>query len=153
MTGSAQTLADLSEQERDERFTLLQRRLQPVWKSMRLNLSGEAVVVVPSIVPDSTTTGASMQALEERFLFLTLLLRQPRLQMIYVTSMPVTSTIVEYYLSLLAGVIPSHARRRLHLVSVHDRTTQPLSAKLLDRPRLVEHIRSLIPEPELACFR
>ena len=56
-----------------------------------------------------------MQALEERFLFLTLLLRQPRLQMIYITSMPVAPAIIEYYLSLLAGVIPSHARRA-HLV-------------------------------------
>ena len=90
-----------------------------------------------------------MQALEERFLFLTLLLRQPRLQMIYVTSMPVDETIIEYYLSLLAGVIPSHARRRLHLVSVRDRRVEPLTAKLLERPRIVEQIRALIPDPRL----
>ena len=29
------------------------------------------------------------QAIEERFLFLLLLLRQPRLRMVYVTSMPI----------------------------------------------------------------
>ena len=78
---------------------------------MRLNRPGESIVVVPSMTPDPTTPGSIVQAHEERFLFLLLLLRQPRLQMIYVTSLPIASTIVEYYLALLAGVIPSHARR------------------------------------------
>ena len=50
------------------------------------------------------------QAYEERFLFLLLLLRQPRLRMVYITSMPIAPAIVEYYLALLPGVIPSHAR-------------------------------------------
>ena len=121
MSAVGEVLSELSEEQRDQRFALLQGRLPAVWKAMRLNLPGEAVVVVPSVVPDATIDGATMQALEERFLFLTLLLRQPRLEMIYVTSMPVAPAIIEYYLALLAGVIPSHARRRLHLVSAHDR--------------------------------
>ena len=75
--------------------------------------------------------------MEERFLFLLLLLRQPRLQMVYITSMPIRPTIVEYYLALLPGVIPSHARERLHLVAVGDSTPRPLSEKLLERPRLL----------------
>ncbi len=58
------------------------------------------------------------QALEERFLFLLLLLRQPRLRMVYVTvDADRPEQVVEYYLSLLPGVIPSHARARLYLVS------------------------------------
>ena len=60
------------------------------------------------------------QAMEERFLFLLMLLRQPRLRMVYVTSMPIAPEIIEYYLALLPGVIPSHARARLSLVAVHD---------------------------------
>ena len=60
------------------------------------------------------------QAYEERFLFLLLLLRQPRLRMVYVTSMPIDPRIIEYYLALLPGVIPSHALARLTLVSVGD---------------------------------
>ena len=64
--------------------------------------------------PDRASAAArSSQAFEERFLFLLLLLRQPRLRMVYVTSMPIDPTIVEYYLALLPGVIPSHARARL----------------------------------------
>ena len=55
-----------------------------------------------------------MQAMEERALFLLLLLRQPRLRMIYVTSQPVSEATIEYYLGLLPGVIPSHARATAH---------------------------------------
>ena len=61
------------------------------------------------------------QAMEERFLFLLMLLRQPRLRMVYVTSMPIAPEIIEYYLALLPGVIPSHARSRLSLVAVQRR--------------------------------
>ncbi len=57
----------------------------------------------------------SCRRMEERALFLLLLLRQPRLRMIYVTSQPVSESIIEYYLGLLPGVIPSHARARLTL--------------------------------------
>jgi hypothetical protein len=53
------------------------------------------------------------------------LLRQPRLRMIYVTSMPIAPKIVEYYLALLTGVIPSHARARLSLISVGDASPRP----------------------------
>ena len=91
------------------------------------------MVVVPSVTLDPTVPGAGSlaQAFEERFLFLLLLLRQPRLRMIYVTSMPIKPSIVEYYLALLPGVIPSHAMARLTLVSVDDSSPRPLSEKLL----------------------
>jgi PGM1 C-terminal domain len=143
------TLGELSEEERDERFARLQERLRSVWSVMRLNRPGESIVVVPSVTPGATTPGSILQAQEERFLFLLLLLRQPRLQMIYVTSLPIPSTIVEYYLALLAGVIPSHARRRLHFVAAYDGSMRPLSAKLLERPRILKRIRELIPDPAL----
>ena len=94
----------------------------PAWDSIQLNLEDESVVVVPSISIERTTASSStvMQAMEERALFLLLLLRQPRLRMIYVTSQPVSEAIIEYYLGLLPGVIPSHARARLILVPVGD---------------------------------
>ncbi len=77
------------------------------------------MVVVPSITLDRgrRRSGSLTQAYEERFLFLLVLLRQPRLRMVYVTSMPIAPEIVEYYLALLPGVIPSHARARLSLVA------------------------------------
>lgn len=143
----APALGELSEEERDRRFLTLQERLRSVWRDMRLNLPGESIVVIPSVTPDPSTPGSIVQAQEERFLFLLLLLRQPRLHMIYVTSLPIAPTIIEYYLALLAGVIPSHARQRLHFVAAYDGSARSLSEKLLERPRILERIRGLIPEP------
>jgi hypothetical protein len=140
-------LSELDEEERYRSFEDLQVAMPAVWESMRRDLADESVVVVPSISIERTTAGSGtvQQALEERALFLLLLLRQPRLRMIYVTSQPVSESIVEYYLGLLPGVIPSHARARLTLVPVGDASPVPLSAKLLARPRLLKQIRSLVP--------
>jgi len=146
----SQKLSELDEDKRYRYFDELQLTMPGVWESMRRDLDGESVVVVPSISIARTTAGSGtvMQAMEERALFLLLLLRQPRLQMIYVTSQPISESIIEYYLGLLPGVIPSHARARLTLVPVGDASADPLSAKLLARPRLLREIRSLIPDPD-----
>jgi hypothetical protein len=140
-------LSALSEDERYRRFDELQARMGGVWESMRLNYEDESVVVVPSITLDRATarSGTLTQAYEERFLFLLVLLRQPRLRLIYVTSMPISPEIVEYYLALLSGVIPSHARSRLSLVAVNDSSPRSLSEKLLERPQVLRRIAELIP--------
>ncbi|MDT4960259.1 MAG: hypothetical protein QOD31_4058, partial [Pseudonocardiales bacterium] len=74
------TLSQLSEAARYERFDLLQEHLLEVWSAMRLNHADESVVVIPSITLDRAvqSSGSLEQAYEERFLFLLLLLRQPR---------------------------------------------------------------------------
>jgi hypothetical protein len=150
-TGAAPgpTLAELSDEERYERFDRLQERMRGVWEIMERNEEDESVVVIPSVSVDHIRerNGSLQQAYEERFLVLLLLLRQPRLRMIYVTSMPIAPKIVEYYLALLTEVIPSHARARLSLISVGDASPRPLSEKLLERPRLISLIRSLVPNP------
>jgi len=142
-------LSELAEDERYGRFDSLQLAMPSVWESMQLGFEDESVVVVPSISIERTTPGSGTitQAMEERALFLLLLLRQPRLRMIYVTSQPVAESIVDYYLGLLPGVIPSQARARLTLVSVGDASAESLSSKLLARPRLLREIRALIPNP------
>ncbi len=144
---TADVLSTLDEDERYRRFDELQGRMDGVWDAMRLNHGDESVVVVPSITLDRAvaSSGSITQSYEERFLFLLMLLRQPRLRMVYVTSMPIAPEIVEYYLALLPGVIPSHARSRLSLVAVHDASPRSLSEKLLERPRLMARIAALIP--------
>ena len=132
-------------------FDQLQKKLIPLWKSIeRLNQDPQTIVVVPSMSIDAIGSGAVMQAYEERFLFLLLLLRQPRARLIYVTSQMILPNIIDYYLDLLPGVIPSHARPRLFLIAPLDGSARPLSDKLLDRPRLIERIRSLIMDPARA---
>jgi hypothetical protein len=139
------------------RFDVLQRRLVALWDSMsHMSVEDQTIVVVPSIslakpkggAPDEG--GAFMQAYEERFLFLLLLLRQPSARMVYVTSQPILPNVIDYYLNLLPGVIPSQARPRLSLVTPMDSAPRPLTEKLLARPRLLERIRSLIGNPERA---
>ncbi|MCY4726437.1 peptide ligase PGM1-related protein [Nocardioides sp. STR2] len=142
------TLADLDEEQRYAAFDLLQQQLPRVWEAMRRDRPEESAVVVPSVSLEGTTatSGTLMQAMEERALFQLLLLRQPMLRLVYVTSSPIADEIVDYYLSLLPGVIPSNARRRLFLVSVGDASARPLSLKVLERPRVLHRIRDLIPD-------
>jgi hypothetical protein len=142
-------LSQLDEEERYRVFDHLQQAMPGVWASMQRGFDDESVVVVPSVSLDgpSSRSGTIVQAMEERALFLLLLLRQPKLRMIYVTSQPVSEATIEYYLGLLPGVIPSHARARLTLVPVGDASPESLSSKLLARPRLLRKIRSLIPNP------
>jgi hypothetical protein len=133
------------------KFDRLQEKLVPLWKSIeRFNQDPQTIVVVPSMSIDAIDSGAVMQAYEERFLFLLLLLRQPRARLVYVTSQTILPSIIDYYLDLLPGVIPSHARQRLFLPSPMDGSVRPLSDKLLERPRLIERIRSLIMDPDRA---
>ena len=149
ITGRAEgpTLSDLDDAARQDRFEALQQRMQSVWAAWRLDLEDESVVIVPSVTASRTgaVSSAITQAFEERLLFLLLLMRQPRLRVIYVTSMPVNPRIVEYYLALLPGVIPSHAADRLTMISTDDSSDRPLSQKLLERPRLIARIAAKIP--------
>ena len=132
-------------------FNRLQKKLVPLWKSIeRFSQDPQTIVVVPSMSVDAISSGAVIQAYEERFLFLLLLLRQPRARLIYVTSQTILPSIIDYYLDLLPGVIPSHARQRLFLLSPMDGSVRPLSDKLLARPRLIERIRFLIMDPDRA---
>jgi len=148
---SATHHANLSEADVTARFDELQRKLTPLWASMdHLTGDEQTIVVVPSISLDAGVHGKRQQSLEERFLFLLLLLRQPRARLIYVTSQAIYPEVVDYYLDLLPGVFAGHARKRLFLVSPLDGSAATLTEKLLARPGLIAHIRSLIPNRDRA---
>src|SRR5436190_19549265 len=137
-------------------FDQLQRKLVPLWELIEsFNQQEQTIVVVPSMSVDVTVTSLEAQGYEERFLFLLLLLAQPRARMIYVTSQAIHPSVIEYYLDLLSGVIPSHAMRRLTLLSPYDDSPRPLSLKLLERPRLLERIEAGIKDKKrahLVCY-
>lgn len=85
----------LSAEEATNRFARLQQKLVPLWASISaLNQDEQTIVVVPSITIEFDVKGAEMQAYEERFLFLLLLLRQPRARLIYVTSQAILPSTV-----------------------------------------------------------
>jgi len=70
--------------------------------------------------------------------------------LVYVSSTPIDKVIVDYYLHLLPGVTPRHARHRLTLLSCHDASPVSLTEKILARPRLIEKIRASIPQGHAA---
>ncbi|MGI9524678.1 MAG: peptide ligase PGM1-related protein [Hyphomicrobiaceae bacterium] len=115
------------------------------------------VLIVPSLTLDREVLAkiSGFIHYEQRMLCLLLLLRYPNANVIYVTSEPIPPAIVDYYLHLLPGIPHDHALRRLTLLSCYDSSDHPLSAKVLNRPRLIERIRSAIPDPRCAhmtCF-
>ena len=137
-------------------FDELQKKLVPLWRMIGRSDPGgpleeeNTIVVLPSLTVDVDLSSPIQQAYEERFMFMLLLLRQPDLRIIYLTSLPVEQNIVDYYLHVLPGVIISNARRRLNMVAPGDASRRSLAEKILARPRLIRHIQELIPDLERA---
>ena len=140
----------LTEAEAARQFDALQRKLVPLWQSIRhFNHAGPAddrrravgqhrcrrpwrpaagarrALSLPPAAAASAAGAARSTSRRRRF----------------------TPTVVDYYLDLLPGVFSGHARKRLFLVSPLDGSAAPLTQKLLERPRLhradpVAHSRS-----------
>ena len=106
------------------------------------------ILVLPSLsFPTSELKKISgIEHYEERMLYALLWLRKPDMRVVYVTSFPIDESIIDYYLSFLPE--PAGARRRLHLVALGDRGPRPLSEKLLERPDLIELLRSTLEQYE-----
>lgn len=146
-----------SEEER-QRFGEIQARLAPLFGRVFTDpLAAQTVVVVPSLSldPEELAKLRGVSHYEERLLCLLMLLRRPRTHLVYLTSQPVATPIIDYYLHLLPGVPISQARGRLTLLSCYDASSRPLTQKVLERPRLLERIKAAIPDAaaaHLTCF-
>jgi len=134
-------------------FAGLQAQLQARFK----RFSGDAsepytAVVVPSQSFDAAELAKieGVAHYEERSLFNLMLLRHPRLRVVFVTSKRIDPLIVDYTLHQMRGVPPAHARRRLLLLDCDDDTPRPLTEKILERPRLLRRIRDAIEDPGMA---
>jgi PGM1 C-terminal domain len=120
-------------------------------------LAPKTVVIIPSLTLDQEILGKVNGHVfyEERLLCLLMLLRMPRTQVVYVSSVPIDPCIIDYYLHLLPGVTGYHARQRLSLLSCYDSSAKSLTEKILSRPRLMARIQQSIPPGHLAhiaCF-
>ncbi len=120
-------------------------------------LAPRTVVIIPSFSLDEEILSKIKGHIyyEERLLCLLMLLRMPLTKIIYVTSMPVDNTIIDYYLHLLPGITGIHARQRLTMLSCYDSSSTPLTKKILARPRLIQRIKQNIAknnEAHLTCF-
>jgi hypothetical protein len=140
------------------RFADLQRRLPALFERVFADrLAPRTIVVVPGLSVDQELL-ARIEGLphyEERQLTMLMLLRMPNTRLVFVSSVPIDPTIVDYYLQLMPGIPHEHARRRLTLLSAHDASPVSLTRKILERPRLLERLRGALGPPELAhlsCF-
>lgn len=140
------------------KFRALQGRFAEHYREIFFNdLAEKTVLIVPSLTLDpamlESVTGHMHY--EERLLCLLMLLRMPRTTVIYVSSQPIDTSIIDYYLHLLPGITGYHARQRLHLFSCYDGSSASLTQKILDRPRLISRIHAHLGKTELAhmvCF-
>src|SRR3954452_7719827 len=114
------------------------------------DLERGAIVVLPSATfPESELRKiVAIQRYEERLLCTTLLLANPDLRLVYITSLPIDAAIVEYYLRFLPD--PVNARERLHFVVVGEDSGRALSTKVLDAPHVVEQVNALVDGAEHA---
>jgi hypothetical protein len=139
-------------------FDALQKRFAAQYEAIfQNNLAEKTVVVVPSLTLDAAMlrTIKGIAHYEERMLCMLMLLRMPRTHVVFVTSVPIDITIVDYYLHLLPGITGQHARQRLTLLSCHDASRYSLTQKILERPRLINRIKEKIKNPllsHMACF-
>lgn len=134
--------------EFDEAFEALQKRMVPMWPGMTVRTvqnMRRAVLVVSSISIDVPSIAPVLPAYEERYLFMVRALAQsPGTRVVYVTSQPILPTLVDYYLGMAGGSEAEDLRSRVFVVAVCDGSATPLSRKILERPRLLARIRSLL---------
>ena len=124
-------------------FARLSERLPDLYRNVAQDDRAEhTVLVVPSLSLDAEELAkvTGVHHYEERLLFFLMLLRRPRTRVIFVTSQRLSPTVIDYYLHLLSGVPTSHARRRLLLFECADASPNPLSEKILSRPRLLQRL-------------
>ncbi|HBP18068.1 MAG TPA: carboxylate-amine ligase [Planctomycetes bacterium] len=142
--GSEAELARFGELKRHLRDSFLTFRRDP-------NVPYTAVVVPSqSVDPVELAKIEGVAHYEERSLFNLMLLRRPRLRVIYVTSKRLNPLVVDYFLHQMRSVPRAHALRRLQLLDCDDASPVPLTQKVLGRPRLVQRIRDAIADPQNA---
>ncbi|MFT5286103.1 MAG: hypothetical protein ACI8TQ_002271 [Planctomycetota bacterium] len=122
-------------------------RLAELWLRIEKDPAySHASIVIPSLSMDAEELKkiAGVAFYEERLLFLLMRLRNPAARVLYITSQPIPVEVIDYYLELLGGVPASHARERLKMLCVYDSRPLALTAKILERPRVVARMRQWI---------
>lgn len=139
-------------------FEELQKRFSEVYdKIFGDDLAYKSIIVVPSLTLDKKILSKVVGHChyEERMLCMLLLLRMPKTQVTFISSIPISPTIIDYYLHMLPGVTSAQAHERLKIMHCYDGSDTSLTEKILQRPRLIQRIRDNITHPEgahIICF-
>ncbi|MBK9736036.1 MAG: carboxylate-amine ligase [Saprospiraceae bacterium] len=137
-----------SPQGQDDIFNALQETfIQQYIDVFSDSLAPHSIVVIPSLSLDQQILSKikGHYYYEERLLCLLMLLKMPEMHITYVTSVPISSVIIDYYFHLIPGITGLHAKKRLTLLSCHDIDKISLTDKVLNRPRIIDRIRRSVP--------
>ncbi|MFM6851263.1 MAG: peptide ligase PGM1-related protein [Terrabacter sp.] len=132
-------------------FEQLQQGLGAAWAARHGRRdgceTGHVLVVMPSFSVQGQLLqhyGARFGSMEHRYLLLALAARDPRCEVVYVSSLAPGPGVLDYYASLLAPAERAGFLERLHVVTVADPSWRPTAAKLLDDPAAVERVRAAV---------
>ena len=108
------------------------------------DLYSGTIVVVPSLTfPEVELRKiVGIEHYEERMLCMLLLLQRRGIEIVFVTSAPVSGSILDYYASFIPEDLDIH--ERLQLISADDPAPRALSQKILERPDLVAALRKAV---------
>ena len=134
----------------DDAFARVQARLEPAWRAdLPESTTDHLVLVLPShnVHPVVLAHFAErIPALEQRYLCCILLLQHPSTRIAFVTSTDPPDGLVQSYLDLLPPAVRADAADRLTILSVGEPSPRPLVEKVLERPELIERLRTLAGE-------
>jgi hypothetical protein len=90
---------------------------------------------------------------EQRQLYNLLMLQNPKVRIIFISSMPIDEAIIQYYWRLCSsGVSFEDFKSRLTLLSPMDSRSISLVEKILSRPLLIQKMKKLNRNPERTCL-
>ena len=142
----------------EERFAPIQAGLPDLWRRIQNPRVPRLVIAVPSLSLDleGLPLPGGLLHFEERMLYLFHLLGKPACRLWFYSSHLIPEEEIAYYLHFLRHVPFSHGRNRLRLQPLLDREVKPLTAKLLERPAVLERLRRQIqrcPNAYLSVYR
>ena len=139
----------LDPEEAQRRFDALQQKLVPLWKSIQaMNQDDRRSSSCRSMsLEDPNMPAPSCRPTRSAFCSSCCCCASPRAAHLRDVA-AIFPSVIDYYLDLLPGVIPACEEAAVPVSPLDG--SRGRSAKLLERPRLIEHIRSLIPDPDRA---
>lgn len=154
-----QALSGLTIEEAQQLLQRLEQAFKNRAEHSEVIEGSHVTIVIPSLAahPEELAKIKGITHYEERQLWNLLQLKDPKLHIIFISSLPLDSNIIDYYISL----IPENqetAKSRLVLFATYDTSYEALTSKLLSRPRLKRailkqlQVRSKGTKPLLSCF-
>ena len=122
---------------------------------MEQHAAGTDLLLVPSYSADPRTLTCihGLDSWAERHLIELRHLMQPGNRLVLITPTPISNACLDAVLQLMPAAPPHWWRCRLRCISLNDHSTRSLTAKLLERPRLLDQLATqLRPGSVLACY-